>query len=506
EEAAFLAAIPSAPSIYINSLNSSKLLTKRNSILYQMYELGYITKAQLKSALSAPILIKSRKNKISSPYFSDEIFRIISKKVSQEEFFSKGFYIKTTMNKKIQEALTEAFEGELINFTKTQHWKGVIRNIKNDSRDYKEILKKINKDLPATINKITSCVVIDVQKNYIICNTLEQKIEIKLNEKNYKNVKINIGDVILCRFLKNSNEYEIYQTPEITGGAILMDTSNGDILGMVGGYSFDISPFNCITQAKRQPGSTIKPFVYAAALEQGMNEFDTIEDKPVVITLSKGEKYSPHNYNGKSYGKTPLRDGLIHSRNLSTVNLALSIGIAPISKLLKEAQLTQDKVPISSVLGSIEVLPINLLSAFSAFVNEGEMVFPRFIQNISQPNLLDEHRHALDNLCAIKKKKILSKETANSIKNMLSDTCKFGTASRLAGVEEEYGIQIGGKTGTTNNFKDAWFIGYFTFKGKTYLFCTFIGYKFPKSLGDHCSGARVALPVFISFLKKFIKS
>jgi penicillin-binding protein 1A len=383
-EAAFLASIPSAPSVYINSVNSSKLLTKRNSILYQMYEMGYISKNQLKMALATPISIKSGKNKIFSPYFSDEIFKIISQKMSQEEFFRKGYVIKTTMNKKIQEIVTEAFEDGLINFTKTQRWKGTIDNIKNNMEAYKERLEKINKDLPSTINKIMSCLVTDIKKDRIVCQTQNNKIEIKLKNEDYKGVILHVADIILCRFLKNSNEYEIYQTPEVTGGAVVMDTETGNILGMTGGYSFDISPFNCITQAKRQPGSTIKPFVYATALEEGVDEYDIIEDKPVTITLSSGEKYSPHNYNDKCYGQIPIRDGLIYSRNLSTINLALSIGIAPISKLLKEAHLICKKMPVSGVLGSIEVFPINLLAAFSAFVNEGTMVFPRFIEHISQ--------------------------------------------------------------------------------------------------------------------------
>ncbi|GHT88401.1 penicillin-binding protein 1A [Alphaproteobacteria bacterium] len=493
EEAAFLAAIPSAPSVYINVINSSKLLTKRNSILYQMYEFGYISKEELKTAISKPIAIKFRKNKIFSPYFSDEIFRIFTQKISTEHFFKKGYQITTTMNKKIQLILTKTLEDGLIDYTKSQKWNGTLLGEQNNTENYKLILNEINRKLPSTINKICACLILEINKEYLLCKTENgEKIKVKTNQ--YKNEKFSKGDVILCRNLEKPNEYEAYQQPEVTGGAIIMEAKTGEVLGMTGGYSFDISAFNCITQAKRQPGSTIKPFIYAAALEQGMDENDIIEDKPISITLLDGKKYSPRNYTKKCYGKTPMRDGLIHSRNLSTINLALLIGTKSISKLLMNAGLAEKKIPISGVLGAVETLPINIVSAFSAFVNQGEMVYPKFIKNIDQtPCKTDRHR-------------ICSKETAETIKGILIDCVKLGTAVRAAPIAEKYEMEIGGKTGTTNDFKDAWFVGYFVHNEKTYIMCVFVGYKIPKTLGQRFSGAKVALPVFASFIEKFAES
>lgn len=502
-EAAFLASIPSAPSVYINALNSPKLITKRNSILYKMYESGYITQAQLKTAIDTPISIMKQKPKFWSPYFSDEVFRIFSDAVSRDEFFKRGFYIKTTMNKSVQKMLTEAFEDELINFDKTKKWDGTIENIQNNMKSYKEKLQKINKTLPNTINSISACVVEKVDHQMLTCLTIDDKIKIEIKEKDYKNVNIKVGDIILFRKLPDSNE--IYQTPKVSGGAVVMDLDNGNILGMTGGFSFDISPFNCVTQAKRQPGSTIKPFVYAAAIENGMDEYDQIDDKPVTVTLSNGQKYSPHNYDQKCYGKTPLRDGLIYSRNLSTINLALKIGLPSISSLLKSAELIKTKLPISGVLGSVEVVPLKLISAFSAFFNNGVMIYPRFIESISQ-NQERKIPQILQKLTTIQTKKIVSKKTAETIKNILIDASKFGTSSKLNSLREEYEIELGGKTGSTNNFKDAWFIGYFSYGEKKYIVGVFVGYQIPASLGDRNTGARVALPVFQTFVKKFIEN
>jgi penicillin-binding protein 1A len=503
-EAAFLAAIPSAPSVYISPQNYPKILMKRNSILYQMRDMHYISDMQLKKAISTPIKIKLRKNKVSSPYFSDEIFKIFSQIIPREVFLRCGYSITTTMNKRIQYCAAKALEDGLIEFTKTKPWKGVIRNIEKNMNSADKILKDLNAQLPSTINKITACVIYDINDSILMCRDVHGKpIKIEKDQHHYLDASFRVGDVILCRST-GSNTFELYQTPEMTGGIVVMDLSNGDILGMSGGYSFDISSFNCITQAQRQPGSTIKPFIYAAAIEEGMDEYDIIDDKPVSIVLSPGEIYSPHNYSKKSYGRIAMRDGLIYSRNLATVNLALNIGMSPINKLLKTAELANSKIPISGVLGAIETTPLKLLTAFSAFFNAGIMVFPRFILNVeksSDNKYLDDS--TINFLCEERQKSIMSKETAEILNNMLHDVVAYGTANKLFPLEQRYGIKIFGKTGTTNNFKDAWFIGAFTKGGKTYIVCVFVGYHAPRSLGDRASGSRVALPIFANFIHNF---
>jgi penicillin-binding protein 1A len=251
----------------------------------------------------------------------------------------------------------------------------------------------------------------------------------------------------------------------------------------------------------------IKPFIYAAALENGFDEYDLIDDKPVRIVLSNGQVYSPHNYNRKSYGKIPLREALIHSRNLSTVNLALKLGMGPINKVLKSVEVSDKNVPISGVLGSVETTPLKLVSAFSAIFNGGVILFPRFIKKIEQTGpvkILDEATTSF--LCEERQKYVLSKETAETMKNMMHDVVKFGTDTKLLPLEQEFGIDIFGKTGTTSNFRDAWFVGAFSTGNKTYLICIFVGYQIPRSLGNHASGSKVALPIFANFVRNFFKN
>jgi penicillin-binding protein 1A len=470
---------------------------KRNSILHQMYELGYISNEQLKTAVLQPIQIKLRKHKLSAPYFSDEIFRFFLQYIPKDSFFKGGYSIKTTMSENIQHCATKALEDGLIEFTKTTKWRGTIGKNKSAKQ-----LSVIRKQLPTTINKILPCVIKVIKKDHLICETEEtRQITVMLSNNFYKNAKFDINDVILCRFIEDSNLYELYQTPDVTGGIVIMTPETGDVLGLSGGFSFDISSFNCITQANRQPGSTIKPFVYAAAIESGKNEYDTVEDKPIIITLKNGTKYAPRNYNNKCHGKTYLRDGLIYSRNLSTINLSLEIGTRQIAKLLKSAGLIKSKMPISAVLGSMETTPLNMIAAFSAFVNHGTMVMPKFILDIKDTFNTTECCALKDAICKTRCKKIMSENTAEIMKSILHDTVKYGTAKSLAKFEEQYDIEILGKTGTTNDFKDAWFIGSITDKKQTYIVCVFVGYPTPRTLGKYHYGAKVALPIFANFTK-----
>lgn len=490
EEAAFIAALPSAPSIYTNMKDNSKILLKRNSILSQMYELGFIDKDQLINALSTPIITKMHKTKLIAPYFSEEVHKIFTRYISHNEFFRGGYNVVTTMNETIQIMAQKCLEDGLIDYEKKQTWDGPLKS--ND-------LKMAAKQLPRTINKIIPVSVKEISQHSIV--TEDSK-----GNKYYITTKapLKIKDSILIREIK-SNKYELYQQPKATGGIIVMDADTGDILAMSGGYSFDISSFNCVTQAYRQPGSAVKPFVYAAALESGMDEYDEIDDRAVTIKIGRNEYYSPKNYSKKTYGKMPMRNGLIYSRNLATINLAQKIGYKPIRNMLGKLQLSDSKFNISYVLGAKETTLLKLVSAFSSIVNKGNMIIPRFIKEVSQQTASNiPFKNQICNKKIIKN--VMSAETAMSIKNMLRDTAKYGTANLLAKVAQEYNIDVGGKTGTTNDFKDAWFIGYISKGRQTLIIGVFIGYEIPKSLGEHSSGAKIALPIFYNFVKELCKN
>ena len=492
EEAAFLASLPSSPTAYVNGLNSKTLLAKRNLILKQLYELGYIDKKQFKKSINKQININKSKKKHTVSYFSDEILRQVSQKVSQSAFFKCGYSITTTLNMYIQYCATKALEDGLIEFRETKPYVKIDYGTKD--------LNKINKMLPSTINTIIPCKVISFTDDYLkVIDKDNNIITIDTEELSYQDAELNKDDIILC--IKKNNTYDLYQQPEFTGGIVVMDAYSGDILALSGGYSFDLSAFNCITQGLRQPGSTIKPFVYAAAIDNGMDAYEYIIDKPINIKLSDGSIYTPRNYDNKYLGKIKVKDALIFSKNAATINLVQIIGMHNIRKLLKSLNLTNKHIPISAVLGSIETSPINLISAFSIFLNKGIMVYPRFIKEIKQYNNKYVNQSILQSLCITNSKQIISESTSNNINNILHEIIEYGPSKRLLPLEKKYGIRIIGKTGTTNDSKDLWFIGSFTKDDKAYIIGVFVGYMIPKSLGTYAS--KVALPIFENFVNNF---
>ena len=494
EEAALLASLPSSPTVYVKGLKSKILLSKRNLILEQLYTAGNITKKQFKKAINKKININRNRNrkKHTSSYFADEILRQVSQKVSQSAFFTCGYSITTTLNTYMQYCATKALEDGLISFRETKPY---VRK-EYTTKD----LNKIYKKLPNIINKIVPCKVITFNDDYLkVIDKDNKTIVIDTEQLSYPDAKLKKDDIVLL--INRNNTYDLYQKPEFTGGIIVMDANNGDVLAMSGGYSFDLSAFNCMTQGIRQPGSTIKPFVYAAALDNGIAADDYIMDKPVNIKLSDGSIYTPRNYDNQYLDKIKVKDALILSKNAATINLVQKIGMHNVRNLLKSLHLTNKYLPISSVLGSIETIPINIISAFSMFLNNGIMVYPRFIKQITQYNNRYVNQSTLQSLCISNSKQVISQSTANAINDILHEVVEYGPARRLLPLEKKYGIRIIGKTGTTNDSKDLWFVGAFTKADKTYIVGIFVGYMIPKPLDTYAS--KVAIPIFENFINNF---
>ncbi len=492
EEAAFLAALPSSPTAYVNGLKHKALLSKSNLILKQLHELGYISKKQFKKSINKKININRNKRKHTSSYFADEILRQVSQKVSQSAFFTCGYSITTTLNNYIQYCATKALEDGLIAFRETKPYV----KIEYGTRDLKQIYKK----LPNTINKIIPCKVMSFNNDYLkVLDKDNNIITINTDELSYPDAKLKKDDIILL--INKGNTYDLYQQPDFTGGIVVMDAHNGDVLALSGGYSFDLSAYNCMTQGIRQPGSTIKPFVYAAAVENGIDVDDYIFDNPINIKLSDGSIYTPKNHDNKYLGKIKVKDALILSKNAATINLVQSIGMHHVRKLLKSLHLTNKRIPISAVLGSIETTPINITSAFSIFLNNGIIVYPRFIKQIKQYNKQYVNQSTLNSLCINRSKQVISESTANTINDILHEIVEYGPAKKLLPLEKKYGIRIIGKTGTTNESKDLWFIGAFTKDDKAYIIGVFVGYMIPKPLDAYAS--KVALPIFENFINNF---
>ena len=322
-----------------------------------------------------------------------------------------------------------------------------------------------------------------------------------------------VGDIIFVRKI-NNNDYSLMQLPEVNGAIVVMDPYTGRVLAMTGGFSFKQSEFNRVSQAKRQPGSAFKPFIYALALENNYTPSSLILDAPLVLEQGTDLKlWKPQNYGKKFYGLSTLRTGIEKSRNLMTVRISQDLGLDKIINFSKKLKIYENPNELLSIsLGSAETTLLKLSSAYSSFLNGGKLVTPILIDRIqdSEGNTIlntdnrkcdkcEEISHLGDEYPTINDnfEQIFSPETAYQMTSILEGAVQRGTGKGL----KDLNLDLAGKTGTTNKNTDTWFIG-FTSK---LLIGVYVGYDNPKSLGKRETGARTAMPIFKDFIKKSVK-
>ncbi len=294
-------------------------------------------------------------------------------------------------------------------------------------------------------------------------------------------------------------------TPEVSGAIVVMEAETGHVLALSGGFDFSQNQFNCATQAWRQSGSLFKPIVYLAALEQeGYTPETLINDSPIKISLGPGlGYYQPRNFTKKHYGLCPLRVGVEQSRNVMTIKLAQQIGMAPVQEMAARlGVISHLPNQLAMALGAGETTLLRLTTAYCTIVNGGKKIHPTFLHKVE--NHLGHTLHEPDPL---PEEKLLSSDLAETMTDMLRNVVQRGTGRRLSCLAEQYGIDLGGKTGTTNDCYDAWFIGFIKRpNAPTLVVGIFVGFLKPRSLGAQATGARVALPIFESFVKSYFAS
>ncbi len=514
-EASLLAALPKAPSKY-NPFKSPELAKKRrNMVLRNLNDNGYISGNDFKKFLNKDINLKKRKVFLieEAKSYTEEVRRIVKTDYGFEKLYSQGLSISTPMDPNYQISALNSLRHGIEEYDKRKGWRGPITNVFSD-KNWKENLKKSNIDqtLGWKIGQILL-----VGDNYYEAKLVDQKNKIQIFFESLKWIKkknlgeiLEVGDLIFIK--KNiKGNWDLKQLPLVNGSIVVMDPFNGEVKALVGGYSYISSEFNRATQAKRQPGSAFKPIVYAAALENGYLPNSLILDAPFVSEQGVGLKdWKPENYGKKFYGPSTLRKGIEKSRNLMTVRIAQNLGFEKISSISKNLGIYEEVPELLSVsLGSNETTLLKLTKAYCTFVNGGKKVKPKLIKRIQDrrgKTIYNSEKRVCQG-CEIFLKKgssflkilddseqIISEETAHQVTSMLQGAVKRGTGKKLNKLK----VPLAGKTGTTNDNFDAWFIGFTS----NLVIGVYIGYDEPRSLGKYETGSKVALPVF----KKFIET
>ncbi len=510
-EAALLAALPKAPSRYNPYRNPDVAKFRRNLVLKNLLENNYLSLKWYEKLTEEELILKKNKKIYleDAQYFIEDVRKNVIETLSYDKVYKQGFNINTPINLNLQTIATKSLRDGLIAYDKRKGWRGPLTNKIYNSRWKKDLEKyklesSINWKLAIVkkINKFSA----EIETENNIQGIIEYK-SISWTKKEF-NKLLKPGDVIYVEKIKE-NFFDLKQLPKVNGGIVVMDPFTGRILALSGGFSFKQSEFNRATQAKRQPGSAFKPFVYALALENNFTPTSLVLDAPLVLDQGDDLKmWKPENYGKKFYGPSTLRVGLEKSRNLMTVRIAQNLGVKKIVDFSKELKIYENPEELLSIsLGSAETTLLKLTSAYSVFVNGGKLVEPILIDRIqdSEGNTIfnnekrkcincDQISYLTNDYPEIKNKymQIFSPETAFQMTSILEGVVKRGTAKKL----KDLNLNIAGKTGTTNKNTDTWFIGFTS----NLLVGVYVGSDNPTPLGKYETGSKTALPIFKNFI------
>ena len=517
-DAALLAALPKAPSKYNPYKYPEVGKFRRDLVLKNLKDNGFITKKEFNTFKNTKLKLKKRKIEIvnEANSYTEEVRRSVNENYGFEKLYSQGLSIKTPLNIDYQIKALNSLRAGIEQYDRRRGWRGVITNTYKN-KNWKKTIKNFKLD-PTLKWKFAE--IVDLNNSEIkfklIDNKKTQEIEIlsqanlKWAIKKNKNIEdiFKIGDIIFVKL--ETGNWKLKQYPKVNGGIIVLDPFTGDVKALVGGFNFKSSEFNRVTQAKRQPGSAFKPIVYAAALENGFSPNSIILDAPFVESQGEGLKnWKPENYGKKFYGPSTLRKGIEYSRNLMTVRIANTLGLNKILELSKKLNIYEEIPELLSVsLGAAETTLINLTAAYASFVNGGKKIEPSLISRIQDRRgktifkVKNRECVGCEKFIESSKKypiisntneRIFSEETAYQMTSILQGAVERGTAKKLRTLK----VPLAGKTGTTNDNYDAWFIGF----SSNLVIGVYIGFDNPRSLGKFETGSKAALPIFKNFVE-----
>lgn len=546
-EAAMLAAMPQAPGRYHPVRAKQQVTDRRNYVLREMLQNGYIDQATYDSERELPL--RSVQNGDFSSfaqslpprdYFTDEIRRQLSREFGQEEFFSGGLSIRATQDPDLQGIAAKALQAALEKYDRSQGvWRGTRQTIPPEELESEERWRAAleDADVPRDIPGWHAAVVLSLGNAdaRIGIEGVEEQADghwipakdVQWARKRLENGRLgsvarvasdllDVGDVVLVRQMTSDSDgsfirWTLRQVPEIQGGFLAMDVNTGRVLAMQGGFSYQSSVFNRATQAQRQPGSSFKPFVYAAALDNGYSPATIVVDEPIIVNTPQG-LWTPKNASGRFYGPAPLRMGIEQSRNLMTIRVAQDIGMDAVGRYAEKFGVYSRLGNfLANSLGAQETTLLKMVAAYAMFANGGERVEPTLVDRVQDRRGHTVYRHDRRE-CATcdlpnwpagagpvinsDRERVMDAITAYQITSMME-----GVVRRGSGRGVNLPVPIAGKTGTTNDAKDVWFIGY----SSNIVAGCYLGYDQPRTMGRGAFGGTLCVPVFQEFMQQAIK-
>ncbi|RVU31467.1 penicillin-binding protein 1A [Neptunomonas marina] len=510
---AMIAGLPKAPSAYNPITNPTRALERRNWILGRMQSLNFISSSEYESAVNTPVTAKYHTTDIElyAPYIAEMVRGELFEHYG-EELYSDGFTVHTTVDSRMQEAANTALRNGLLSYVKRHGYRGPEKQFDISQLSLTEKLQLL-KDETAFAQVEPALVIAVDEKSLIVLRKDGSEITIDWEglawAKPFKTVNYTgaapkkasdiakVGDLV--RIFNTGEHWELSQVPKVQGALVALNPQTGAVESLAGGFSFTHNKFNRATQALRQPGSNFKPFIYAAALENGFTPATIVNDAPIVQNDSLDEGWRPENSNRKFAGPTRLRVGLYKSRNLVSIRVLRSLGISKGIDYLARFGFNKDTLPsnLSLSLGSADVTPMELATGYAALANGGYRVAPFFIDRIEDQDgniVFENSAPMVCSECDHPAPRIMDKRANYLLYSMLQDVIRKGTATRARALKRN---DLAGKTGTTNEQKDAWFSGY----NANIVATAWVGYDQPAPLGRREYGGTAALPIWIDFMR-----
>jgi len=535
-EAAYLAALPKAPNNYHPFRQRDRAIERRNYVIERLAEDRYITAQEAEKARKEPLKITQRPSGahiFAAEYFAEEVRRYISEKYSEKKLYEGGLSVRTTLDPKLQVLARKVLVDGFVQFDEQQGYRGPIAKL-DGAGEWGSKLAEVRaladvapwrlavvlevgdasariglqpgRDPGGAVSKAreTATITLEgVKWTKAASGPNRGKTPAKVTQV------LAAGDVIYVEPIAGKeDQFRLHQVPEVSGAMMAMDPQTGRVLAMVGGFSYDQSQFNRATQALRQPGSSFKPIVYAAALDNGYTPSTVILDAPIEIDTGTGI-WAPENYQKKFFGPSTLRFGIEQSRNVMTVRLAQDIGMPLIGEYAKRFGVYDNLPPyLSFALGAGETTLLKMVGAYAMFDNGGKKIQPTLIDRIQDRYGHTIYRHDArecqgceagkwenqnEPTLVDRRERVLDPMTAYQITSMMEGVVQRGTAT----VVKEVGKPIAGKTGTTNDEKDAWFIGF----SPDLVVGVYIGFDKPRHLGHGMTGGGLAAPIVKDFMK-----